>query len=263
MPFPAPLHLHTNVFLASIPFLFPATFTTLTGEWVSISHNVLCLKTIVNYRRSGPCIEPFNLELSYSTSFQQIETLRSKMIAWLGDQPQRRHFLPGLDIKILNLGGSGSSSIKTIGSGIDATNDQKSMSLSIDIRYRSNLQSQELLNKRRNLWICQLKVFLAEIQLIGAGGTSSTPIVNKDRTQGDGNREYKFLDEAGKGGSGQSPWTGIPDSLNDRSIDSSKGANFTSSSATATQSNPYSISNQHTLISQETIQNKRIWAGQT
>lgn len=208
-----------------------------------MSHNILCTKTIVNARRSGPTIEPFNLEVAYSTSFHQIEQLRSKMSGWLNELPHRRHFLPGLDIKILSLGGTYNLSGR-IGSGMNITNDQESMLLSLDIRYRSNLQSQELQNRRRNLWICQLKVFLSELQIFGVNGDPSSISISKstsvpypptlkdlygsangppdskervEATRGDGNRSYEFLDDenekingGGSGSVGRSPWTQTP-----------------------------------------------------
>lgn len=176
--------------------LLTTVFKTVNGKNVMISHNQLATKPIVNLRRSGPTEETFKFEVAYDTSFAQIEALRAKMVHWL--EGEKRDFLPGLDINIVDF------------------QDQGSLLLSAGIRYKSNWQQGGLKALRRNRWLCQLKVFLAECKIYGPKGDPSVVTTNHvtmvpyppppasatatpaevavQNTLGEGERSYKFMD---------------------------------------------------------------------
>lgn len=57
------------------------------------------MQFIRNHRRSGPESEPFEMEVAYDTTFEKIEELRAKMLAFV--ESRRRDFQPVFDISVL------------------------------------------------------------------------------------------------------------------------------------------------------------------
>ncbi len=86
--------------------LLTTVFKTTNGKNVMISHSQLATKPIVNLRRSGAIEETFKFEVAYSTTFAQIEALRTKMVHWI--EGEKRDFLPGLDINVVDFQEQGS-----------------------------------------------------------------------------------------------------------------------------------------------------------
>lgn len=177
--------------------LLTTIFKTTNGKNVMISHSQLAQKPIVNLRRSGAIEETFKFEVAYGTTFAQIETLRTKMVHWLDGE--KRDFLPGLDISVVDF------------------QEQASMTLSAGIRYKSNWQQGGLKAQRRNRWLCQLKIYLAECQIYGPKGdpnatsvshittvpypppdaslTATSAETGVSQTLGAGDRAYRFMDK--------------------------------------------------------------------
>ncbi|KAI0063682.1 hypothetical protein BV25DRAFT_1801709 [Artomyces pyxidatus] len=94
--------------------------------------------------------EPFTFDVAYSTTFEQIEHLRSLMLEFV--TKERRDFLPQFDIIVVDIP------------------DQEKMTLKADIKYKSNWQQGAIKAKRRNKWVCALKTYLAQAQVYGPGG---------------------------------------------------------------------------------------------
>lgn len=107
-------------------------------------------KFIHNFRRSPQMSEPFDFDVSYSTSFDQIEQLRELMLAFL--KAERRDYQSVFDILVVDIP------------------DQEKMTLRADIKYKSNWQQGALKGKRRNKWICALKSSLAQVRMFGPSG---------------------------------------------------------------------------------------------
>ncbi|KAG8919442.1 hypothetical protein FRC00_011332 [Tulasnella sp. 408] len=105
---------------------------------------------IRNHRRSGPESEPFEMDVAYDTTFEKIEELRAKMLAFV--ESRRRDFQPVFDISVLDLPG------------------QEKMVLKADIKYKSNNHLGALKAKRRNMWICCLKQSMSEVGIFGPSG---------------------------------------------------------------------------------------------
>ena len=53
---------------------------------------------IRNIRRSPPMSEGFEFEVAYDTTFEQIEQLRAKMLAFV--KQERREYLPTFDVVV-------------------------------------------------------------------------------------------------------------------------------------------------------------------
>lgn len=126
------------------------------GTYVQVSNTVLSSLFIQNIRRSPKMSESFTFDVHYSTTFEQIEKLRSLMLGFV--QSERRDFQPLFDIVVADIP------------------DQAKMSLKAEIMYKSNWQQGALKAIRRNKWVCALKMYLAEAKIYGPkGNPDATP----------------------------------------------------------------------------------------
>jgi len=104
--------------------------------------------------------EPFTFDVAYDTSFEQIEALRGRMIAFLSNE--KRDFVAVFDVMVMDIP------------------DQEKMTLKVDIKYKSNAQQGSLKAKRKNKWICALKEALADNVIFGpSGDPKQTPITSR------------------------------------------------------------------------------------
>ncbi|CAD6890377.1 unnamed protein product, partial [Tilletia caries] len=177
--------------------LLSTIFKTTTGKYVQVSNSELTSKAVTNLRRSGPIEETVNFDVPYSTTFEQIQHLRERMIEWIATQP--RDFFPGLNIAVVDLP------------------EFKSIRLSTGIRYKSNWQAGGIKTQRKNRWMCRLKEILSETAIALPDSRSTTRITvipypapesetNKPTpaealmatrgTDSGTSREYNFLDDA-------------------------------------------------------------------
>ncbi|KAG9039695.1 hypothetical protein FRB95_007122 [Tulasnella sp. JGI-2019a] len=126
-----------------------------TGVFTQAPHSSLTAFFIRNHRRSGPESEPFEFDVEYSTTFEKIEDLRSKMLAFV--ESRRRDFLPSFDVSVKDIP------------------DQEKMTLAATIKYKSNNHLSTLKAKRRNQWVCALKHSLLEAGIYGPAGNPTKP----------------------------------------------------------------------------------------
>ncbi|KAI0633263.1 Mechanosensitive ion channel-domain-containing protein [Trametes polyzona] len=110
---------------------------------------------IHNIRRSPQMSETFEFDVSFGTTFEQIEKLRDVMIAFLKNE--RRDFQPIFDVYVVDIPG------------------QTKMTLRADIKYKSNWQQGTLKAQRRNKWICALKTSMAKVKIFGPSGDPDAP----------------------------------------------------------------------------------------
>jgi hypothetical protein len=89
--------------------------------------------------------ETFTFDVAYDTTFEQLEELRGKMIAFL--QKERRDFLPSFDLAVV--GRCRRCSDKAGLSDVVSIDipDQAKMSLKVDISYKSNWQQTHMRGK--------------------------------------------------------------------------------------------------------------------
>jgi len=99
--------------------------------------------------------ETFTFNVNYSTTFEDLEKLRARMLAFV--ESERRDYQPIFDVKVNDFP------------------EQSKMTLSADIKYKSNFQQAALKGKRRNKWICALKTILGELKIYGPSGDPSPP----------------------------------------------------------------------------------------
>ncbi|KAF9475543.1 hypothetical protein BDN70DRAFT_813949, partial [Pholiota conissans] len=101
--------------------------------------------------------ETFTFNVNYSTTFEDLEKLRARMLAFV--ESERRDYQPVFEVKVNDFP------------------EQSKMTLSADIKYKSNFQQAALKGKRRNKWICALKTILGELKIYGPNGDPSPPPV--------------------------------------------------------------------------------------
>ena len=66
---------------------------------VQAPNTVLNSKFLINFRRSPEMSEPFTFDVAYETSFEQIEALRGRMIAFLSNE--RRDYVAVFDVTVM------------------------------------------------------------------------------------------------------------------------------------------------------------------
>jgi len=105
---------------------------------------------IQNVRRSPQMSETFTFDVDFGTTFEQLETLRDKMLNFV--QAERRDYQPVFDVVVVDFP------------------EQAKMVLTATIKYKSNGQEAAIRAKRRNKWICALKTALADVKIFGPTG---------------------------------------------------------------------------------------------
>ncbi|KAF7361876.1 Mechanosensitive ion channel protein [Mycena venus] len=130
--------------------LLSTIFINSDGVAVQAPNSVLNGEFIQNFRRSPQMSESFTFDVNYSTSFEDVEKLRQKMLTFV--TTERRDYQPAFDVVVVDFP------------------DQAKMVLSADIKYKSNGQQGALKAKRRNKWLCALKAALAEVGIYGPSG---------------------------------------------------------------------------------------------
>ncbi|GJJ06093.1 hypothetical protein Clacol_000282 [Clathrus columnatus] len=93
---------------------------------IQAPHSCLAVKNIANIRRSPTMSETFMFDVAFDTKLESLETLRDQMLAFVKENC--RDFMPVFDIVVLDIPG------------------QSKMTLSADIKYKSNWQHGTLKN---------------------------------------------------------------------------------------------------------------------
>nr|GAT56367.1 serine/threonine protein kinase [Mycena chlorophos] len=124
------------------------------GISVQAPNSVLNSEFVQNIRRSPQLSEKFTFDVSYATTFHELEVLRAKMLQFVTSE--RRDYQPVFDVTVVDFP------------------DQSKMTLSAVISYKGNGQQSGLQAKRRNKWMCQLKVALRECGIWGPSGKPAT-----------------------------------------------------------------------------------------
>ncbi|EPQ57543.1 hypothetical protein GLOTRDRAFT_74415 [Gloeophyllum trabeum ATCC 11539] len=130
--------------------LLTTVFADGKGCQVLAPNTILNGKFILNIRRSGQMSETFEFDVDYSTTFEQLEQLRDKMLTFVKEE--RRDYQPVFDVTVADIG------------------DQEKMTCQADIKYKSNWQQGAVKARRRNKWICALKTALADCHIYGPKG---------------------------------------------------------------------------------------------
>lgn len=135
--------------------------------------------------------ETFTFDVAYSTTFEDLEKLREKMLEFV--KAERRDFQPSFDVSVKGTLSSVRLTLDPIAYVLLLDfPDQEKLTLTADIKYKSNWQLGAIkgmtsfsnvyvsllrhthmgsyLAKRRNKWICALKTALGELKVYGPKG---------------------------------------------------------------------------------------------
>ena len=81
--------------------LLSTIFLDAHNALVQAPNTVLNAKFLINFRRSPEMSEPFTFDVAYDTSFEQIEALRGRMIAFLSNE--RRDYVAVFDVTVMGM----------------------------------------------------------------------------------------------------------------------------------------------------------------
>ncbi|KAJ7770227.1 Mechanosensitive ion channel-domain-containing protein [Mycena maculata] len=143
--------------------LLSTIFLDTNGVSVQAPNTVLNAQFIQNIRRSPQMSESFTFDVNYSTTFEEVESLRQRMLAFV--TAERRDYQPAFDVVVVDFP------------------DQEKMTLQADIKYKSNGQQGALKAKRRNKWLCALKTALADLGIYGPSGNPNAEPATKRYTE--------------------------------------------------------------------------------
>ncbi|KAJ7188245.1 Mechanosensitive ion channel-domain-containing protein [Mycena filopes] len=162
--------------------LLTTIFLNSDGVSVQAPNTVLNSQFIHNIRRSPQMSESFSFDVNYSTTFEEVELLRQRMLTFV--TTERRDYQPAFDVVVL--GWAYLASQGAFPHHRTDFPDQTKMTLQADIKYKSNGQQGALKGsstdsprnkltdgnaaKRRNKWLIALKSSLAELGIYGPSG---------------------------------------------------------------------------------------------
>lgn len=130
--------------------LLSTVFLNSSNVQVQSPNTVLNTLFIQNIRRSPQMSETYTFDVCYDTSFEDLARLKERMLRFV--KSQSRDFQPSFDVMVKDFP------------------DQEKMTLSAEIKYKSNGQQGAVKAKRKNRWLCALKTALAEVKIYGPGG---------------------------------------------------------------------------------------------
>lgn len=95
----------TDIYTVKEIRLLSTIFLDAHNALVQAPNTVLNGKFLINFRRSPEMSDPFLFDVAYDTSFEQIEALRGRMIAFLSNE--RRDYVAVFDITVMGKGPPG------------------------------------------------------------------------------------------------------------------------------------------------------------
>ncbi len=113
---------------------------------------VLNSNWIDNVSRSKAMREQLTIDVSFDTSFEDIELLKKEMVNFVRDKDNARDFQPDIDIEISDV------------------SSMSKMVLKLEIRHKSNWANEAVRAARRNKFMCALVQALRKIPIFAPGG---------------------------------------------------------------------------------------------
>ena len=124
------------------------------GRSVQVPNNILNNLWIENVSRSVNMKEQLTLDVSFDTSFEDIQLLKQELLAFVTDKENSRDFLPDIDVEVLG------------------TSDMSKLQLKIEIRHKGNYSNEVQRAARRSKFMCALVAALRRVPIFGPGGGS-------------------------------------------------------------------------------------------
>lgn len=124
------------------------------GKSVQIPNNVLNTLWIENVSRSKLMKEQLTLDVSFDTSFEDLQLLKNELITFVCDKDNSRDFLPDIDVEVLG------------------TSDMSKLQLRVEVRHKGNFANEVQRAARRSKFMCALVQALRRVPIYGPGGGS-------------------------------------------------------------------------------------------
>lgn len=137
-----------------ISLLYTVFTRTDKMQIVQVPNIVLNNLWIENVTRSKAMVESIEINVSYDTSFEDIELLRLEMEKFVRSSDNSRDFQPDFNISV---GGVG---------------NLDKMTLFVSIKHKSNWHNDRVRSTRRSKFMCALAMALKKIPIYGPGGGS-------------------------------------------------------------------------------------------
>ncbi|KAG2167233.1 hypothetical protein VTO58DRAFT_100712 [Aureobasidium pullulans] len=125
---------------------------TEVGKCVQIPNNVLNGLWIENVSRSKLMKEQLTLDVSFDTTFEDIQLLKNELINFVSDKDNSRDFLPEIDVEVLG------------------TSDMSKLQLRVEVRHKGNFANETQRAARRSKFMCALVQSIRRVPINGPGG---------------------------------------------------------------------------------------------
>jgi small-conductance mechanosensitive channel len=123
-----------------------------TDRSVQVPNAVINTLWVENVSRSPAMKERLTFSVSPGTSFDDIETLRRELHAFVSLPENKRDYYDDLDVEILSVG------------------DLKQLDLRVEIRHKTNWSDESLRAYRRSKFMCALLSAMRKVPIAGPGG---------------------------------------------------------------------------------------------
>ncbi|KHN97366.1 Mechanosensitive ion channel family protein [Metarhizium album ARSEF 1941] len=142
----------TQMLVERISLLYTVFTKTAQNQVTQVPNIVLNNLWIDNVTRSKAMTESFKVDVSYDTSFEDIELLRAEMEKFVRHPDNSRDFKPDFIIGVAGVG------------------DLDKLTLEISIQHKSNWHNGIIRATRRSKFMCALALALKKVPIYGPGG---------------------------------------------------------------------------------------------
>ncbi|KID91405.1 Mechanosensitive ion channel family protein [Metarhizium guizhouense ARSEF 977] len=142
----------TQMLVERISLLYTVFTKTAQNQSTQVPNIVLNNLWIDNVSRSKAMTESFQVDVSYDTSFEDIELLRAEMEKFVRHPDNSRDFKPDFTI------------------GVGGVGDLDKLTLEISIQHKSNWHNGVVRATRRSKFMCALALALKKVPIYGPGG---------------------------------------------------------------------------------------------
>lgn len=123
-----------------------------TGQLCQYPNIILNSYALENVSRSKSMTEQITLDVSFDTSFEDIQILKTQIHNFVTDKDNSRDFLPDPEVEVLG------------------TSDMSKLQLKIEIKHKSNWSNETLRAARRSKFMCALVSALRAVPIYAPGG---------------------------------------------------------------------------------------------
>ncbi|KAK4547637.1 hypothetical protein LTR36_000594 [Oleoguttula mirabilis] len=122
------------------------------GRSVQIPNIVLNSLWVENVSRSKAMSEQLEIDVSFDTSFDDLQTLKNELQKFVTDKDNSRDFQPEIELGILG------------------TSDQSKLMLQVEVKHKSNWANETIRQARRSKFMCALVSALRTVPIYAPGG---------------------------------------------------------------------------------------------